>query len=129
VLGALGFLLMIEWFPPRWGELTVWTLFYGLPIGVGLSFWKHKNEQHKAENTEKVRASLGSWSAEAPGKSVAACKPGGINCRLTMPQTILTPLLCMTIVTCACGARAAQCVSGLEGPEGDAGHSASLDPL
>jgi hypothetical protein len=22
---------------------------------VGLSFWKHKNEQHKAENTEKVR--------------------------------------------------------------------------
>lgn len=54
MLGALGFLAMIELFPPRWGELVLWTVLFGVPCGVGFSFWKHKNEQHKAENIEKV---------------------------------------------------------------------------
>lgn len=63
-VAALGFLLMIELFPPRWGELTLWSLFFGVPAGVGFSFWKHKNEQHKAENIEKVRGSCNSAPQE-----------------------------------------------------------------
>ncbi len=63
-VAALSFLLMIELFPPRWGELTLWSLFFGVPAGVGFSFWKHKNEQHKAENIEKVRGSCNSAPQE-----------------------------------------------------------------
>lgn len=64
MLAALGLLLMIELFPPRWGELVLWSLFFWVPCGVGFSFWKHKNEQHKAENIEKVGSRLHAGSCD-----------------------------------------------------------------
>lgn len=44
--------------PPHWGEFSLYSLLVGLPAGLGLSFWKHKVKQHKAENIEKVRPSV-----------------------------------------------------------------------
>lgn len=51
-------ILVIEVLPPRWGEFYFF-LVVGLPVGLGLSLWRHKVKQHKAENIEKVRP--GPW--------------------------------------------------------------------
>lgn len=53
-IGILLFLMILELFPPHWSEAATWTLLWGIPSGLGFSFWKHKNEQHKAEDIAKV---------------------------------------------------------------------------
>ena len=45
---------MIDWLPPHWGEFSLYALLVGAPMGLVLSFWRHKVKQHKAENIEKV---------------------------------------------------------------------------
>lgn len=57
----LTLLLIVELFPPDWSEVTGWTLLLGIPSGLGLSFWRHKNEQHKAETIAKARQRRIAW--------------------------------------------------------------------
>lgn len=53
-------MMVIDWLPPRWGEFTLYMVL-SAPAGLGLSFWRHKVKQHKAENIEKVQISC-FWS-------------------------------------------------------------------
>ena len=57
VATVLFWVAVIDILPPHWGEFSLYSLLVGLPAGLGLSFWKHKVKQHKAENIEKVRFS------------------------------------------------------------------------
>lgn len=88
VVSALFWMLVIEVLPPRWGEFCFYLVLC-VPVGLGLSFWRHKVKQHKAENIEKVQASflLDLRAARAP--SVA---PPIITCR----EMHLLGLLCLS---------------------------------